>query len=89
MLDEINYSIVIDTPISAQVTGADTGGSIPLWGRISDPAGAWAIDCDVSVEGGGGEIQLAATGQEGDPLVDIVRLYQGTFAELTRLVLEG
>lgn len=82
--------LVIDAPIEGQVTGADPAiGSIPTWGRILGPTGDWWADVTVTVEGEGGDIQMAETGQEGDPAVPVVRLFQGAFARITSFVLVG
>jgi len=80
----------LDAPIEGQVTGADAStGSVPAWGRILTPAGDWWADITVSVEGGTGELQLAATGQEGDPLADVARLFNGAYARVSAFVIEG
>lgn len=80
----------IATPIEGQVTGADPStGSIPLWGRIYTPAGDWWADVTASVEGGDGEVQLAATGTEGDPPESVARLFNGAFARLSSFVIAG
>lgn len=82
--------LVLDTPIEGQVDGADPAtGSIPLWARMYSPAGDWWADVSVSVEGGAGEVQMAATGQEGEPLADVARLFNGAFARLSSFVIEG
>ncbi|XZG69234.1 hypothetical protein ACTSKR_11280 [Chitinibacteraceae bacterium HSL-7] len=88
VIDEPSFQLRLDVPLESQVTGADTAtGSIPLWARISGPAGAWWSDASVSAEGGGGEIQLVATGTElGQP---VARLYNGAFARLASAVLQG
>lgn len=80
----------IATPIEGQVAGADPAtGSIPLWGRIYTPAGDWWEDATVSVEGGDGEVQLAATGTEGDPSVPVARLFSGAYARIASFVIAG
>lgn len=90
VLGDPDYRLQIDAPIEAQVDGADpTTGTIPTWGRVSTPTGAWWADLSVTVEGEGGEIQLVATGQEGDPLADVARLYNGAFARLSSIVFQG
>lgn len=89
-IDEENHQIILTTPIEGQITGADpTQGSIPTWARILDPAGGWWADVSVSVTGGGGEIQMTPTGEEGDPAEDVVRLFNGAFARLTTAVFGG
>ena len=95
VIDEIvetvrSVRLELDAPIEGQVTGADAStGSIPTWGRILTPAGDWWADITVSVEGGTGELQLAATGQEGDPLADVARLFNGAYARVSSFVIEG
>lgn len=85
-----SVNLEIDTPIEGQVMGADPAtGSIPLWARILSPTGDWWADVSVSVEGGDGEVQLTATGQEGDPPVPVARLFSGAFARLSSFVIAG
>lgn len=80
----------IATPIEGQVSGADPAtGSIPLWGRIYTPTGDWWADVTASVEGGDGEVQLAATGTEGDPPNYVARLFNGAYARLSSFVIGG
>jgi hypothetical protein len=78
----------VATPIEAQITGADPStGTIPLWARITAPDGAWWGDLSVTVEGGGGEVQLVATGEDnGQP---VARLYNGAFCRLESIVVQG
>lgn len=84
------YQLSLSVPVEGQVSGADpTEGSIPLWARIYGPDDSWWADASVSVAGSGGEIQMAPTGQEGDPLEDVARLYNGAFARLTSAVFQG
>lgn len=88
VVDADLYRILIDTPLEAQVTGADPDdGSIPLWARISGPAGDWWADLTVSVEGDGGEIQLVQTGVEGGS--PVVRWYNGAFARVASAAVQG
>ena len=55
VVDDTNKQIVIDTPIEAQVDGADpTNGSVPVWARITTFDGNWWADVTVTAEGGGG-----------------------------------
>lgn len=90
VLGDPDYRIEIDTPIEAQITGADPStGSIPTWARITTPAGDWWADVSVTVEGEGGEVQLVQTGTEGDPAVPVARLYNGAFCRLASFVLQG
>ena len=80
----------LDAPIEGQVTGADPAtGSIPTWGRILTPAGDWWADITVSVDDGDGELQLAATGAEGEPPVPVARLFNGAYARVSSFVIEG
>lgn len=82
--------LVLDTPIEGQVTGADpTTGSVPTWGRIVGPTGAWWADVTVSVVGGAGEIQIDATTQEGEPPAPVARLFQGAFTRITAFDIAG
>lgn len=43
----------------------------------------------MSVEGAGGEIQMVATGTEGDPAEPVVRLFNGAFARLSSAIFQG
>jgi|26BtaG_2_1085354.scaffolds.fasta_scaffold21362_2 hypothetical protein len=89
-VDEQLYQIALDAPIEGQNTGADPdAGTIPTWARIYSPAGAWWADVSVSVEGAGGEIQMVATGTEGDPAEPVVRLFNGAFARLSSAIFQG
>lgn len=83
-----SYQLRLDVPLEGQITGADPAtGSVPLWARISGPTGDWWADASVTAEGGGGELQLVATGTEsGSP---VVRLYNGAFARLSSFVFQG
>jgi hypothetical protein len=84
------YQLQIAVPIEAQIDGADaTLGTIPLWARIYSADASWWGDITVTVEGGGGEAQLVATGLEGDPAVPVARLYNGAFARLTSIIFQG
>ncbi|MBB5322341.1 hypothetical protein [Marinobacter oulmenensis] len=89
-VDEQLYQLALDAPLEGQNTGAapDTG-TIPAWARIYNPAGGWWADVSVSVEGDGGEIQMVATGTEGDPAEPVVRLFNGAFARLTSALFQG
>lgn len=90
VVDTDLYQLQVATPIEAQITGADAStGTIPLWARITTPSGDWWADLSVSVEGGGGEVQLVATGEEGDPAVPVARLYNGAFARLESIIVQG
>ncbi len=89
-VDEQLVQLALDAPLEGQNTGADPDtGTIPTWARIYTPAGAWWADVSVSVEGNGGEIQMVATGTEGDPETPVVRLFNGAFARLTSAVFQG
>lgn len=80
----------LDAPIEGQVTGADPStGSIPLWARFYTPAGDWWADVTCSVEDGGGELQIAATGTEGNPPAPVARLFNGAYARVSSFVIEG
>ncbi|TVR65432.1 MAG: hypothetical protein EA420_03110 [Candidatus Competibacteraceae bacterium] len=84
------FQLLLATPIGGQVTGADPEeGTIPLWARITDPAGDWWADLTVSVEGGGGDIQLVATGLEGAPAAPVARLFNGAVAQIASAVVQG
>lgn len=91
MVDEVrSVRLELDAPIEGQVTGADPAtGSIPLWGRFYTPAGDWWADVTCSVAGGGGELQLASTGNEGDPPVPVARLFNGAYARVSSFVITG
>lgn len=87
-IDELEFRLVISTPLEAQITGADpANGTIPTWARYFTPAGAWFGDATVSVTGGGGEIQLPQTGVEGGN--PVVRWYNGAFARITSAYIQG
>lgn len=87
-VEDANYRIVLAGPLEAQVAGADAGtGTVPTWARVGDPAGAWWGDLTVSVEGGGGEIEMPKTAVEGG--VDVVRWFNGAFVRLNTLHLNG
>lgn len=89
-VDEELFRIQLDVPIEAQVDGADAqNGTIPLWARVYTPDGSWWADVTVSVTGDGGEIQMDATGLEGDPAEPVVRLFNGAFARLSSVVIQG
>jgi hypothetical protein len=89
-IDTDLMQLQLDTPIEGQVTGADPStGTIPTWARITMPYGSWWADASVSVETGGGEIQLIATGTEGDPPEDVARLYNGAFTRIETGVFQG
>lgn len=85
--DEL-IELYLATPISAQITGADeTVGTAPTWARITDPAGVWWADCSVTVEGGGGEIEMPQTGEENG--IPVARLYNGATAYITSATFRG
>ncbi len=89
-VDEQLHQLVLDAPLEGQNTGADPDtGTIPTWARIYTPTGAWWADVSVSVEGDGGEIQMVATGTEGDPAEPVVRLFNGAFARLSSAIFQG
>ncbi len=87
-IDDTLIELSLDTPISAQITGADPStGTIPTWARIKDVTGAWWADVSVTVEGGGGEIEMPQTGTEnGDP---VARLFNGATALLSSAIFRG
>jgi len=88
VVDTDLFQIKLDAPVEGQIDGADpTLGTIPLWGRVSDPAGAWWGDVTVTVEGSGGEIQVEQTGIENS--VPVARLYNGAFCRLTSMTFQG
>lgn len=95
VMDEVvedvrSVRLELDAPIEGQVTGADPAtGSIPLWARFYTPAGDWWADVSCSVEGGDGELQLVATGTEGDPPVSVARLFNGAYARVSSFVIAG
>ena len=91
VVDEVRrVRLVLDAPIEGQVTGADTDvGSIPTWGRFYTPAGDRWADVSVSVEGSSAELQLAATGTEGEPAAPVARLFNGAFARVSSFVIAG
>ena len=77
--DNVNHQIVIDTPIEAQITGADEqSGTAATWARIFTPSGGWWADLSVSATGGSGEIKMANT-----------TLYNGAYARVIDAVLQG
>lgn len=85
--DEL-IELYLATPISSQITGADeTAGTVPTWARVADPAGGWWADCSVTVDGGGGELEMPQTGEEnGTP---VARLYNGATAYVTSATIRG
>lgn len=84
------FQMLIATPLETQVENADpTTGTIPVWARLEDPSGDWWADFTVSAEGGGGELQMVATGLEGDPPVPVVRWFNGAFARLQSGTVQG
>jgi hypothetical protein len=85
--DEL-IELYLATPISSQITGADEAvGTVPTWARVADPAGGWWADCSVTVEGGGGELEMPQTGEEnGSP---VARLYNGATAYITSATFRG
>jgi len=95
VIDEVvetvrSVRLELDAPIEGQVADADPAtGSIPTWGRILTPAGDWWADITVSVEGGDGELQLAATGTEGEPAAPVARLFNGAYSRVSSFVIEG
>lgn len=87
-VDEALFQLLLDTPIEAQVDGADPNdGTIPLWARVSDIAGDWWADLTVTVEGEGGDIELVQTGTEGGN--PVARLFNGAFARLATATVQG
>jgi hypothetical protein len=95
VIDEIieevrSVRLELEAPIEGQVDGADPSeGSIPIWARFYTPAGDWWADVTCSVEGGDGELQLAATGTEGELPVSVARLFNGAYARISSFVIEG
>lgn len=88
VVEDANYRIVLSGPLESQVTGADPStGTVPTWARVRDPAGGWWADLTVSVEGGGGEIEMPKTAVEGG--VDVVRWFNGAFARLNSAQCQG
>ena len=87
-IDDALVELSLDTPISAQITGADpTNGTIPTWARIKAPDGSWWSDVSVTVEGGGGELEMPQTGTEnGNP---VARLFNGATALISSAVFRG
>jgi hypothetical protein len=80
-IDAGAFELVFDTPLESQVTGADPStGTIPLWARVLDVEGDWWADLTVTVAGGGGDIELPATGIEDEQ--DVVRWFNGAIARL-------
>lgn len=89
-INEGLFQLVLDTPIEGQITGATPStGTIPVWARVYDFEAAWWADLTVSVEGGGGEIQLAQTGTEGEPAEPVARLFNGAFARIVTAIVQG
>lgn len=81
-------TLVVTTPLEGQITGADEAtGTIPTWARLVDPTGTWAADLTVTVDGAGGELQLAQTGEEGGQ--PVARLFNGAFARISSFRIEG
>lgn len=79
VVDAEAFAIVLDTPIEAQVTGADPAtGTATTWARILTPAGAWWADVSVSDGAGSGEIKLSS-----------VLLMQGGFVRVTSAAFGG
>ena len=90
VVDEEAFQIVFDTPLEAQIVGADPAvGTVPTWARVSDPAGGWWADVTVSVTGGGGVIEMAATVEEGEPPAPVARMYQGAMCRIFSFVFQG
>ena len=76
------------TPISAQITGADADtGTVPTWARINYPGGNWWSDVSVSVDSGGGEIEMPQTGTEGGN--PVARLFNGATALISSAIFRG
>lgn len=87
-IDDTLIELSLDTPISAQITGADPAtGTIPTWARIKTPSGDWWSDASVTVEGGGGEIEMPQTGTEGGS--PVARLFNGATALLSSAIFRG
>lgn len=87
-IDDELIELRLATPISAQITGADENtGTIPIWARINCPDGSWWSDCSVTVDGGGGELQMPQTGTEGGE--PVARLFNGATALITSAVFRG
>jgi hypothetical protein len=79
--------LVLNTPVEAQITGADPAGSIPLWARITTWNGLWWGDATVTHDGGGGDIEVLRTGlEDGQP---VVRWYQGAYVRLAAFTISG
>lgn len=86
-IDDDLIELRLATPISAQITGADaTLGTIPVWARINGPGGWWS-DVSVTVDGGGGEIEMPQTGVEGGN--PVARLFNGATALISSAVFRG
>ena len=88
-IDEAEVELVLDTPMEAQVAGADAqDGSVPLSARFYGPTGTWEFDATVTITGGGGHIEMEQTGTDpqGDPEV---RLYNGAFARIETAKIGG
>jgi hypothetical protein len=64
--------LTVTAPISAQRSGSGAA----TWARLSDGAGNWVMDLDVTLTGGGGAVQL-----------DQVDGYTGGFITLTAAAL--
>ncbi|GGE75982.1 hypothetical protein GCM10011533_30450 [Streptosporangium jomthongense] len=87
-IDDELIEMRLAVPISAQIAGADPAtGTIPEWGRIKQPDGAWWSDCSVSVDGGTGELQMPQTGTEGGS--PVARLFNGATALISSAVFRG
>jgi len=79
VIDSQAIQIVLDTPIEAQITGADAqNGTDATWARVSVPAGTWWADLSVSATSGNGEIKLPST-----------LLYNGAYARITSGAIQG
>ena len=87
-IDDDLIELRLSTPISEQITGADPAtGTIPTWARINSPDGTWWSDVSVTVDGGGGEIEMPQTGEEnGSP---VARLFNGATALISSAVFRG
>ena len=86
-VNEGTAQLVLNTPVEAQITGADPAGSIPLWARITTWNGIWWGDATVTHDGGGGDIEVLRTGiEDGQP---VVRWYQGAYVRLAVFTISG